>query len=125
MEVNIKFVVDCGSFGYVIRESFYGNWKELRQFIREGLERNRADFVLLERVESEPIRNLADLAGLLERAWYESEGANRKKRCIRSFCKMSGWEQKAAPIKELFRQLSAEAAVDGRPYFIALLKEVM
>lgn len=123
MEVNVKFVVNCGSFGTVVREGFCGNWKELRQFIREGLERNGADFVVCERVEAEPVRNIYDLAGMLERAWYESEGD--KERCVRNFCKMSGWQRKSSPVKDLYRQLSAEAAVDGRSYFVALLKEVM
>lgn len=126
INVNVKFVVNCGSFGYVVREGFCGNWKELRQFIREGLARNGADFVVCERVEAEPVHNVSDLAGMLERAWHESEGpGNRKERCIRNFCQMSGWERKAAPIKDLCRQLSAEAAVDGRGYFVSLLKEVM
>lgn len=123
INVNIKFVYDCGYFGTVERKSFFGDWKQLRACIKAA----DASFVLLERaVKSNPVHNIHDLAGLLERAWHESEGtSNRKKRCIRSFCKMSGWEQKAAPIKELFHRLSAEAAVDGRQYFIALLKEVM
>ena len=126
IKINVKFIVNCGSFGTVVREGFCGNWKELRQFIREGLDRNEADFVVCERVEEEPVHNITDLSGMLERAWHESEGtSNRKERCIRSFCKMSGWQRKSSPVKDLYRQLSAEAAVDGKPYFLALLKEVL
>ena len=122
INVNIKFVYDCGSYGVVERKSFSGNWKELRKTIKEA----NASFVLFERVESEPVHNIADLAGMLERAWNESEGpGNRKSRCVRIFCQMSGWERKSGPMKDLCRQLSAEAAVDGRGYFIALLKEVL
>lgn len=125
INVTVKFVFDCGSFGTVERKSFFGDWKELRQFIREGL-RNGADFVVCERVEAEPVHSITDLAGMLERAWHESEGpGNRKSRCVRIFCQMSGWEWKSGPMKDLCRQLSAEAAVDGRGYFTALLKEVL
>lgn len=120
INLNLKFVYDHGYFGTVERKSFFGDWKQLRACIKAA----NASFVLFERVD--PVHNIADLAGMLERAWHESEGhSNRKERCIRNFCQMSGWQRKAAPIKDLFNQLSAEAAVDGRGYFTALLKEVM
>lgn len=126
IKVNVKFVKNCGSFGIVHREFFVGDWKDLLGTIRSGKERYGASFVLCERVEEEPVHNLSDLAGMLERAWYESEGpGDRKSRCIRSFCQMSGWKRKSGPMQDLCRRLSAEAAVDGRGYFVALLKEVM
>ena len=121
IKVNVKFVFDAGSFGWVERKSFAGDWKQLRAFIKEA----NASFILCERVE-EPVHNITDLAGMLERAWHESEGpGDRKSRCIRSFCQMSGWKRNSGPMKDLYRHLSAEAAVDGRSYFVALLKEVM
>lgn len=116
ISVNIKFVFDCGSFGTVERKYFSGNWKELRQLIKEA----DASFVLFERIT---VHNIHDLAGMLEHAWYKSGGNNE--RCVRYFCKMSGWNKKAAPMKYICSQLSAEAAVDGRGYFLALLREAM
>lgn len=116
ININIKFVYNCGSFGYVERKTFFGDWKQLRACIKEA----DASFVLFERIT---VHNLYDLAGMLEHAWHKSGGNNE--RCIRLFSKMSGWNKKAAPIQYICSQLSAEAAVDGRGYFLAILKEAM